>query len=313
MPFSHHSHSGQFCADHARDSLDDVIQTAMAKGMAVFALTEHMPRHEQDRYPGETATLEMHYANEAAYVAEALRLRQKYKDRIGLPLGFEGEWIRPESEDLIKRSLETHPYDFFIGSVHHVHTIPIDYDHAMYKEARSKAGGTDERIFEDYFDAQFAMLQTLRPPVVGHFDLIRLKSDDPNQSFKPMRGVWARISRNLDCVAEYGGILEINSAAVRKGMDEPYPKAEICEAALERGIRFCLSDDSHGVDQVAHSYPRVLELLEKVGIKSVTFLSHREREAGAAQPSPVHDHHFPTLYTEQIGLKELREHRFWGQ
>ncbi|OAP60029.1 hypothetical protein AYL99_05031 [Fonsecaea erecta] len=310
MPFSHHSHSGQFCADHARDSLDDVVQTAMAKHMSVFALTEHMPRHEQDRYPGETNTIEMHFANEAAYVAEALRLRQKYKDKIDLPLGFEGEWIRPESADLITRSLSSHPYDFFVGSVHHVHTIPIDYDHTMYHDARAKAGGTDERIFEDYFDAQFAMLQALRPPVVGHFDLIRLKSDDPNQSFKQMQGVWARVSRNLDCIAGYGGILEINSSAVRKGMDEPYPQGEICQAALDRGIRFCLSDDSHGVDQIAHSYSRVLDFLKQVGIPAVTFLSHREPGEGQ---SPLHDDRFQTLHAEQMSLQELREHRFWGQ
>ena len=53
MPFSHHSHSGQFCPDHAKDTLEGVIQTAIAKEMQVFALTEHMPRGEQDRYPGE--------------------------------------------------------------------------------------------------------------------------------------------------------------------------------------------------------------------------------------------------------------------
>ncbi|KIW81170.1 hypothetical protein Z517_04194 [Fonsecaea pedrosoi CBS 271.37] len=310
MPFSHHSHSGQFCADHARDSLEEVIQTAISKNMSIFALTEHMPRHEQDRYPGETNTLEMHFANEAAYIAEALRLRQKYKDRIGLPLGFEGEWIRPESEELIKQSLDKHPYDFFVGSVHHVHMIPIDYDGSMYRDARLKAGGTDERLFEDYFDAQFDMLRALRPPVVGHFDLIRLKSDDPNQSFKDMMGVWTRISRNLDCIAGYGGILEINSSALRKGLDEPYPKAEICQAALERGIRFCLSDDSHGVDQVAHSYAGVLAFLEKVGIRSVAFLSHRDLGTGQGQ---IHDRdRFQTLHTEQMGLKELKEHKFWA-
>ncbi|KIW91761.1 uncharacterized protein Z519_07730 [Cladophialophora bantiana CBS 173.52] len=310
MPFSHHSHSGQFCPGHARDSLEDVIQMAISKKMSVFALTEHMPRHDQDRYPEEMSTLETHLANEEAYVAEALRLRHKYKDRIGLLLGFEGEWIRPESEDLIKQSLTKYPYDFFVGSVHHVHTIPIDYDHAMYRDARAKAGGTDERIFEDYFDAQFAMLTALRPPVVGHFDLIRLKSDDPNQSFREMEGVWARILRNLDCITSYGGILEINSSAVRKGMDEPYPKGEICQAALERGILFCLSDDSHGVDQIAHSYPRVLAFLEKVGIISVTFLSHREPTEAHGQ---IHDDRFQALRAQQMGLKELREHRFWGK
>lgn len=53
MPFSHHSHSGQFCPGHAKDSLEEVIQTAIARKFQVFCLTEHMPRTEEDLYPEE--------------------------------------------------------------------------------------------------------------------------------------------------------------------------------------------------------------------------------------------------------------------
>lgn len=110
-----------------------------------------------------------------------------------------------------------------------MHTVPIDYDREMYERARDLAGGSDLRLFEDYFDAQLDMLQELKPLVVGHFDLIRLKSDDMERSFKTWEGVWRRITRNLDFIAGYGGMLEINGAALRKGMSEPYPKAEICK------------------------------------------------------------------------------------
>lgn len=53
MPFTHHSHSGQFCPGHAKNSLEEVIQTAIAKKMQVFCLTEHMPREKLDLYPEE--------------------------------------------------------------------------------------------------------------------------------------------------------------------------------------------------------------------------------------------------------------------
>lgn len=56
MPFSHHSHSGQFCPGHAKNSLEEVIQTAIAKKMQVFCLTEHMPRGREDFYPEEVLT-----------------------------------------------------------------------------------------------------------------------------------------------------------------------------------------------------------------------------------------------------------------
>jgi histidinol-phosphatase (PHP family) len=102
----------------------------------------------------------------------------------------------------------------------------------MYEKAREAAGGSDERLFEDYFDAQHDMLQALKPPVIGHFDLIRLLSDSPDGSFKHMTGVWSRVQRNLDFIVSCGGLLEINSSAVRKGMKEPYPNMEICKVSL---------------------------------------------------------------------------------
>jgi histidinol-phosphatase (PHP family) len=232
MPYSHHSHSGQFCG-HAKDTLEQVIQAAIAKGFHTFALTEHIPRPLEDFYPGEA---ESHTVESLAklfddFIVEANRLRDAYSSQMQILIGFETEWIRPSTLELIRRVREKYPFDFFMGSVHHVHTIPIDYDREMYEQARDKAGGTDERLFEDYFDAQLEMLQELRPPVVGHLDLIRLLSDHRDDEFKGMAGVWQKIERNLDFIASYGGLLELNSAGLRKGLAEPYPCLPICQVS----------------------------------------------------------------------------------
>ncbi|CAI7649850.1 unnamed protein product [Penicillium bialowiezense] len=310
MPFSHHSHSGQFCPGHAKDSLEDVIQTAISKKMQVFCLTEHMPRHKEDFYPEEVEsgnTEESHAANEAAYWKEAERLREKYASQIKIIIGFEIDWIRPASRDLIDRSLARFPFEFFIGSVHHMHTVPIDYDRPMYEQAREIAGGTDERLFEDYFDAQFDMLQQLQPLVVGHFDLIRLKADDMERSFTEWPGVWSKILRNLDLIASYGGMLELNSAALRKGMSEPYPKAEICKEFVARGGRFVLSDDSHGVDQVALNFHRVLDFLDRAGISTLHYLQLGVPSVSALVP----DARFPQTQVAAISVEELRKMEFW--
>jgi histidinol-phosphatase (PHP family) len=247
MPFSHHSHSGQFCG-HAKNTLEEMVQKAIGRGMRMYCLTEHMPRDVEDFYPEE-----VHYFNPKGisqaqisqidtypdakslakvsdlFYDEALRLRDKYQLQIKLLIGFESEWIRPSTLPLIRNLQEKFSFDFFVGSVHHVHTVPIDFDRNMYEEARDKAGGTDEKLFQDYFDAQYDMLQKLRPPVVGHFDLIRLLSDDGNRSFTQWESVWSRVLRNLTFVAGYRGVLEINSSALRKGLSEPYPQVEICK------------------------------------------------------------------------------------
>lgn len=127
--------------------------------------------------------------------------------------------------------MSKYQFDLFVGSVHHVHNLPIDYDRKLYLEAREKSGGTDQQLFEDYFDTQYEMLQALRPPIVGHFDLIRLLCDDPNMDCRQWNDIWEKVKRNLRFIARYGGVLELNSAALRKGMKEVYPKVEICKVS----------------------------------------------------------------------------------
>ena len=60
MPFSHHSHSGQFCR-HAEGFLEDVILEAIRQGFEVYGLTEHVPRYRlQDLYPEEVRRVALH-------------------------------------------------------------------------------------------------------------------------------------------------------------------------------------------------------------------------------------------------------------
>ncbi|GKZ35172.1 histidinolphosphatase [Aspergillus brasiliensis] len=313
MPFTHHSHSGQFCPGHAKDNLEEIIQLAISKKFHTFCLTEHMPRHEEDFYPEEIEagdTESSHVANEAAYFAEATRLRTKYADQIKILIGFEIDWIRPASRQLIEESLSRHPFEFFMGSVHHTLTVPIDYDRPLYEKARALAGGTDELLFEAYFDEQLDMLKQVRPVVVGHFDLIRLKSDDPDRSFQEYPRVWEKILRNLDYVVGYGGLLEVNSAALRKGMKEPYPNGEICKEFLARGGRFCLSDDSHGLEQVGLNFHRVVPFMEQVGMSRIHYLELAKEDDDSA---PVVDARFPRTQIKSVTLEEVKNMPFWRQ
>ncbi|KAL9026211.1 MAG: hypothetical protein Q9196_005090 [Gyalolechia fulgens] len=305
MPYSHHSHSGQFCA-HARDTLEGVVKAAIEKNMQVFALTEHMPRERQDMYPEEVAA---GYTEKklldifSDYYIEALRLQSKYATELNILIGTEIDWIRPSSKDFIENLFSAFQLQLFVGSVHHVHGIPIDYTAELFQEARRTSGGSDERLFEDYFDLQRDMLEALKPPIVGHFDLIRLKSDAPDLSFVEMQGVWRKICRNLGLIASYGGILELNSAALRKGLDEPYPNAEICKEFLALGGQFTLSDDSHGIDHIASHYRDVLGFAEKVGIRQITFL-----EQGPA----TKDSQLPGVTAKTTRLFQLQRHPFFA-
>ncbi|KAF2705605.1 histidinol-phosphatase [Pleomassaria siparia CBS 279.74] len=305
MPYSHHSHSGQFCG-HAKGTLEEMVQTAIAKGFHTFSLTEHIPRSIEDFYPEEQSS---HTEETLAklfddFIVEAMRLRDMYCSKIRLLIGFESEWIRPSTLAIIQDLRERYTFDFFIGSVHHTHTIPIDFDKATYERARAKAGGTDERLFEDYFDSQYEMLQALQPPVVGHFDLIRLMSDAPDTEFQDLNGVWERIYRNLEYISSYGGILELNSSALRKGLAQPYPCLAICEVFIRMGGGFAMSDDSHGVDQIGTNYPRMLAFIHRAGIKRIHYVDVATRGKGK-------DSRLPTAGFSSISMDDLAKLPFW--
>lgn len=214
-----------------------------------------------------------------AYLAEAQRLQAKYAAQIHVLIGFEGEFIRPAYAALVQ-TLAAHPaVDYFMGSLHHTRGVPIDFDRATYLRAQERAGGSEALLFAAYYDEQLAMLHALRPRVVGHFDLVRLLSAEPARDPRAWEGggdgdgdgagVWDKIVRNLRFVAGYGGWLECNSSALRKGLAEPYPARPIAEEWLKLGGRFTFSDDSHGIEQVATNYLRQLDYLESLGVKEV--------------------------------------------
>lgn len=291
MAFTMHSHSGQFCPGHAKDELEDIVKHAISIGYKTMGLTEHMPRTGlEDLYPEELDDPEGSLAalmpRHDAYLAEAQRLRDQYADQIHILIGFEGEFIRPAVyRDLVHRLAEHPAVDYFIGSLHHTCGAPIDFDKEFYAKARHAAGGSEELLYARYYDEQHAMLTALKPRVVGHFDLIRLMSEDPGRdlaaawtSARHGETVWDKVVRNLKVVQSYGGWLECNSSALRKGLAEPYPARPIAEEWLRLGGKFTVSDDSHGIAQVATNYGRALDYLESLGVKEVWSL-RREKQA----------------------------------
>lgn len=160
-----------------------------------------------------------------------------YASQIHILIGFEGEWLRPSYGPYIT-NLATEPcVDYFLGSIHHVNAVPIDYDAAYYRKAVDSAGGTEEKFYARYYDQQFEMLQALKPRIVGHFDLCRLLSEEPGRDIRAWKSVWDKIIRNLQFVASYGGWLECNTSALRKGLAEPYPCRYIAEVSARPPIR----------------------------------------------------------------------------
>ncbi|CEI93783.1 hypothetical protein RMCBS344292_08009 [Rhizopus microsporus] len=280
MPYSFHSHSGQFC-HHGHGLLEDVVKEAIRKKFRVYGLTEHMPRYaESELYPEEieaNCTPETLKQTFEDFYVEAKRLRDLYKDQISLLIGVEIEYIHHDYCNYVARLKDK--VDYVVGSLHHVNTVPIDFSSELYQKALTEVNGNLVDLFVRYFDEQWAMLQAVQPQVVGHFDLIRIFAD-PSLADQVLLTptVWERIVRNVDFIIGYGGLFEINSRSWKKKLTDAYPQRDIIKLIKQKGGKFTLSDDCHGPKDVGLFYEKIPQYLIENGIDTVYYLSKEGKD-----------------------------------
>jgi histidinol-phosphatase (PHP family) len=206
--------------------------------------------------------------------------------------------------------------DYIVGSLHHSHAIPIDFDRKTFERSvesfASAAAHGDKRqahleLVNTYLDDQLEVLERLRPEVVGHFDLFRLFEPELKLE-KPQ--LWAKVERNVRFAVAYGALFECNAAAFRKGWSSAYPAPDILQLILKLGGRLCLSDDSHGVHAVGLNYARLRQYLIDQGVDTLWYLEKDSEETAPAQNGP------PVRFARGTVAKsmgpEWQSHPFWS-
>ena len=78
-----------------------------------------------------------------------------------------------------------------------------------------------------YFEAQYTLLKSHQPEVIGHFDLCLLWTPSISLRSREWKDVWTLVERNVKYVIDYGGLFEANSAALRKGWNTSYPSEDV--------------------------------------------------------------------------------------
>ncbi|WLF81512.1 hypothetical protein PVL30_005309 [Lodderomyces elongisporus] len=309
---THHSHSGDYIS-HAHDSLNDMVNRYIAMGFHTVCLTEHMPRlDDKFLYPEE---LEKQYTENhlqddfSRYLTHAKKLQLQHKDVLNIIVGLEIEGINKAHIEYAASLMQDPSIEVTVGSIHHVHEIPIDFSTDLWLKAKSvSTNGLTRSLYKSYFDLQGQVLD-LKPTIVGHFDLIRLCQpvDDFDETTKQPTSevniakdwpeVWEVVEQNVQKVVSYGGLFELNSSAIRKGWDTPYPKQDITQLIIKNGGKFCFSDDAHACSQVGLNYEKVLAYIEKLNIKEIYYL---ESNDGVVAPVAVN-------------VEELKASSFWNQ
>ena len=261
----HGGHSGRYCG-HAQDALEDVVLEYIAQGFTWVCLTEHMPcQTEQHMPPEERAeglTAAEFNARIDRYFNEARALKTKYAGDIELLVGFETE-AYTGYQDEVSALIDRHQPDMIVGSVHHMHDILFDAASDDYAQAVERSGSI-EQFYCDYFDKQLELIECFKPPVVGHFDLVRLHDPDYRARFE-VPSIRDRAFRNLSRIKELGLILDLNMRSLKKSATEPYITESLMTFAIEQDIAIAPGDDSHGVADVGLNYDIGLKIYTERG------------------------------------------------
>lgn len=260
-----HSHSGQYCC-HAHGTLDQVIAKVIEQKYKVFGMSEHMPRSRpQDLYQDEldcNYTIQDLHDKFETYYHHAKHI-QATTTTVELLVGMEIEWIHQNTFQEIMEMQKKYEFDYLIGSIHHVNQIPIDFSLELYEKVEQEVGGPTQ-LYSLYFDSQYDMLQKVKPLIIGHFDLIRMWKNVTIDDI-----VWMKIKRNIEFITLYGGLVEINSRAWKKGLPGAYPLPDILTLMIQSGIKFTISDDSHGPNDIGMHYDKLKLYLETNGITTI--------------------------------------------
>ncbi len=275
----HGGHSGAYC-DHAVGTLREVLEAAVTQGFHTYGVSEHAPRmadhllYDTERNMGwDVAKIE---ADFHAYARDIRVVSEEFSDRLTVLRGFEIEvvpgdrWVR-----IMQGFRKQYHFDYIVGSVHFIDEVAIDGPPELFEKAVEGSGGL-ENLAVRYYEAVAEMVETMRPEVVGHLDLVR-RNAPSNESVETPR-IRRAAEAALEVIREHGGILDLNTAGYRKGLIHPYPAPWLLGRAHEMGVGLCFGDDSHGPAQVGAGIEEAREYLLGHGVGQVSVLT---REDGA--------------------------------
>ena len=258
-------HTHTFFSD-GRNAPEAMVEAALALGFHTLGFSDHGCADYDDAA--------MAPDQEPVCRAEILRLREKYRGRIHILLGYEHDWFAP---------FDPAPYDYYIESVHYLKVpggwVSVDYSRDRLEAAiREDFGGDPYALCRAYFDAVRASIEGTTAQVLGHIELV-MKFNENRDLFDDADPRYRGPALDTAALAARSGrLIEVNTGAVARGYRrEPYPGRAMLERIRECGGRVILSSDCHDARFLDCAFAESAALLRDCGFR--TAWAYRGAEA----------------------------------
>lgn len=259
IPHDYHMHSNISCDSKA--TMIEMGRSALARGITQITFTEHFDLHPLD-YCLDHYDVDQYFKNLNA--ARATLTPEGLTIRAGVELGEPHRYgVRQQA------LLALHPYDIVLGSLHWVGDNSV-FDHEYFRTTPMHDAATA------YYTELLAMVQQGGFDILAHADVFKRVASEiygtiPDAPFEGLiRPVWQA------CID--GGIgIEINTAAWRRGLDQPNPGETALRWYKEMGGEILtVGSDSHHPNDVGFALDRALDLARRVGFTHVAIFERRQ-------------------------------------
>jgi histidinol-phosphatase (PHP family) len=238
-------------------------EAASERGIAELGVSEHVYRFREAlevwQHPFWRAYAQDDLEGYCRFVREETDLR----------LGIEADFV-PGAEDRMASLLESHDFDYVVGSVHFLRDASVDMeDYTVWSGAHSP-----EDVWRRYFQALGEAARSGLFDILAHPDLVKVWGRERPRPEGDLRRYYELA---LEGIAESGIAIEVSTAGLRKRAQELYPAPAFLEMCLEAGAPVALSSDAHRPEDIGADYDAALELLDGLGVGELCVFERRAR------------------------------------
>jgi histidinol-phosphatase (PHP family) len=248
----YHTHTAR--CGHARGTPSEYVAAARAAGLLAIGVADHLPL-----LPEYDPELSMRACELGEYVAEVQGLKTAEPGFV--LLGIEADY-RPDTVGEVRTLLESRPFDYVIGSVHHLGDWGFDDPRQV-----DRYGSTDiDEMWAQYFDLVGDAADTGLFTILGHLDLVK------KFGYRATRSLDVELDQLLERIARAGVAVEINTAGLHKPVGEAYPSPEILRRLRVAGVPITFGSDAHGPEEVGRDFAHAVALARDAGYESFATL-----------------------------------------
>lgn len=243
-------HTHTYRCGHATGTEEEYILRAIENGIEVMGFSEHIPLMFPD---GHQSRYRLPVNEAEEYFCTLKALREKYKDKIEIYIGFEMEYYPLYFKDMLKFAKELGAEYLILGQ----HFVFNEYPNGKYTGIYE----SEEYVFEEYVKCVIEGIKTGVFTYVCHPDVVVFTSN--------MDKYRTEMTRLCKVAKEYGIPLEINFYGIRD--NRFYPFEEFWKIAGEVGVDVVYGFDAHDTAAAydGDSIPVADELVRKYNLNLI--------------------------------------------